>query len=95
MKIHVSDEAAIWYKDEMNLKDGDTIRLYPRYGGFNSFQRGFSLGISNEQFDDVGVKAEKSGVIFYIEVKDLWYFDKHDLFIEFNEKLQEPEFRIS
>lgn len=95
MKIHVSDQAGAWYKEEMLLRDGAYVRFYVRYGGFSTVQPGFSLGISDEEPDEIGAKLEKEGVTYFIEEKDLWYFDDHDLFIEFNSKYNEPEFHYS
>jgi uncharacterized protein YneR len=95
MKIHISNEAADWYKDELVLKNGDFVRFFARYGGFSTVQQGFSLGLSNEKPEDVGVKLEMNGVTYFIEDRDLWYFDENDLYIDFNAKYLEPEFRIS
>lgn len=95
LKIHISTEAADWYKDELYLKDGDFVRFFARYGGFSSVQQGFSLGLSNDKPEDIGAKEEVNGVTYYIEDRDLWYFDDLDLYIDFNAKNFEPEFRIS
>jgi len=95
MKIHISNEAADWYKDELVLKNGDFVRFFARYGGFSTVQQGFSLGLSNEKPEDVGVKLEVNGVTYFIEDRDLWYFDENDLYVDFNAKYLEPEFRIS
>ena len=48
MQIKMSDQVFQWYKDELSLSEGDFIRFYVRYGGFNSFIKGFSLGIEKE-----------------------------------------------
>lgn len=95
MKIHISNEAADWYKEEMLLKNGDFIRFFARYGGHSTVQKGFSLGLSIEEPHDIGVKEEIGGITYYVEDKDLWYFDDQDLFVEFNATIQEPEFRYS
>ncbi|MDE3838736.1 hypothetical protein C0966_04995 [Bacillus methanolicus] len=95
MKIQISDEAAAWYKDEMLLKEGDFVRFFTRYGGCSTVQQGFSLGVSNEEPNDIGAETKKDGITFYIEEKDLWYFDENDLLIEFNPKIGEPEFHYS
>jgi uncharacterized protein YneR len=94
MKIHISNEAADWYKNELFLKEGDFVRFFARYGGFNNYQHGFSLGLSTEAPEDAGVKEVINGITYYIEDKDLWYFDDHDLYIDLNPKYMEPEFRI-
>ncbi|EIJ77989.1 hypothetical protein PB1_10484 [Bacillus methanolicus PB1] len=95
MKIQISDKAAAWYKDEMLLKEGDFVRFFARYGGCSTVQQGFSLGVSNEEPNDIGAETKKEGITFYIEEKDLWYFDENDLLVDFNYKLGEPEFHYS
>lgn len=94
MKISVNDEAVKWYQAEMGLKAGDFIRYYARYGGSTKVQQGFSIGISNEEPIDIGTQTMENGITFYIEEKDLWYFDGHDLLVEFNQNINEPEFQF-
>ena len=90
MKIQISSEAAAWYKKELNLKTGDFVRFYVRYGGFSTVQKGFSLGISSDEPNDIGAKATEEGITFYIEEKDIWYFDEHDLIVTYHTKYDEP-----
>lgn len=92
MKINMSDQAFQWYKEELALTQGDCIRFYIRYGGFNSFVKGFSLGMDKDVPEQSHTKVEKDGVTFFIEDCDTWYFDDKDLVIDFNEQLGEPEF---
>jgi uncharacterized protein YneR len=93
LKIVINDQAANWYKEEMGLNTGDYVRFFARYGGHSTVQQGFSLGISNEEPLDAGISTTKDGITYYIEQKDLWYFDNHHLYVEFNEKAKEPEFK--
>jgi uncharacterized protein YneR len=95
MEIHVSNEAAAWYKEEMKLNNGGFIRFFARYGGQSTMHQGYSLGISTDEPHDLAVKEEKIGITYYIEEKDLWYFDEQDLYVDFNPTLREPEFRCS
>ncbi len=92
MKINISNEAAAWYIDELDLTPGTSLRFFVRYGG-KSIQSGFSLGIARNQPIHVGASAEINGVTFYVEHDDLWFFEDYDLVITFNEKLNEPELR--
>ncbi|MDQ0220478.1 hypothetical protein ELQ35_14015 [Peribacillus cavernae] len=93
MNLVISDEAANWYKDEIGLKNGDKVRFFARYGGSSKVQSGFSLGVSIEnETRNIGVETNKQGIIFYIEEEDFWYFDGHDLSVEFNSTADEPEF---
>jgi uncharacterized protein YneR len=93
MQIKMSDKVFQWYKEELSLTEGDCIRFYIRYGGFNSFIKGFSLGLDKDTPEQFNTRIEKDGLTFFIEDSDTWYFDDKDLEIEFNEQLGEPEFR--
>lgn len=92
MNIHISSDAASWYKKELGLVQGGFVRFYARYGGTSTIQSGFSLGISTEEPVDIGALIEKEGITFYIEEKDVWYFDEHDLTIELKPDANEPIF---
>lgn len=89
MKIVISDEALKWFKEDMEVKKGESIRFFARYGGSSPLQEGFSLGVTKEDPDEVAFEIDKEGVRYYIESRDVWFFDGHDLIVEVNEKLQE------
>jgi uncharacterized protein YneR len=93
MNIFVNDRAADWYKEEMLLNKGDYIRFFARYGGCSTVQQGFSLGVSSEVPHQIGFEVVKDDIHYYIEEKDLWYFDGKDLYVDFNEQVNEPVFR--
>lgn len=92
MKIIIDEQSVAWYRKELDLDDGDSIRFFPRYGGYSPIQSGFSLGISPEPVLDGKVKKEKGGLTFFVEDDDLWYFDGHDLEVRYDEKKAEPTF---
>ncbi|WP_210366857.1 HesB/YadR/YfhF family protein [Bacillus sp. REN3] len=93
MNITIHDDAAAWYENEMGLSKGGYMRFFARYGGFSTVQQGFSLGVSKEEPDHIGAKTEKNDVTYYIEEKDLWYFDGHDLIVDLHPVGKEPEFK--
>ncbi|XJZ28944.1 HesB/YadR/YfhF family protein [Bacillota bacterium Lsc_1132] len=95
MNIQISSDAVAWYKNELDLAEGSYVRFFTRYGGSSTIQTGFSLGISIEEPVDVGTLIEKGGITFYIEEKDLWYFDGHNLLIEWKKDANEPVFRFT
>ncbi|RDU35848.1 hypothetical protein DRW41_17100 [Neobacillus piezotolerans] len=92
MKLQVSSKAAQWYKDEFEASEGTYIRFFVRYGGFSQLQKGFSLGVISEEPMDAAATTESSGLIFFIEEKDLWYFDGKDVEVDLDEQRQEPVF---
>ncbi|WP_108669272.1 HesB/YadR/YfhF family protein [Peribacillus acanthi] len=92
MKLIISDEAANWYIEELGLKGNESIRFYVRYGGYSPIQAGFSLGISDDKPLSPIATTEVKKILFFIEDKDAWYFEGHDLEVGFNPKLKEPIF---
>ena len=81
LNIVLSDEANHWFKDEMEVESGEAIRFFARYGGSSPLHDGFSLGVTKEEPDELAVKTEHDGVIYYIESRDKWYFDEHDFML--------------
>lgn len=93
MKLKLDKKAANWYINELQLNKGDFVKFFVRYGGCSNIQKGFSLGVVKQIPDEIGVSNEVEGVTFYIENRDLWYFDQHHLIVELDESLNEPRFR--
>lgn len=82
MNIVLTDEALQWFKQEMEVESGDTIRFYARYGGSSPFHEGFSLGMTREEPINIGVKTVIDDVTYYIDEKDLWFFNDHNLHVD-------------
>ncbi|RDI45844.1 HesB/YadR/YfhF family protein [Falsibacillus pallidus] len=89
MKIVLSEGALKWFQEEMDAAKGDTIRFYVRYGGSSPVQQGFSLGVTKEEPIDMAVSVQHEDVTYFIEDRDVWYFDGHDLHVVFDEKKNE------
>jgi uncharacterized protein YneR len=93
MEIVLSQTAIQWFKEEVELKNGDNIRFYVKIYGNSPVQEGFSLAFTvDNQPIDVAVKTEKEGLTFFIEGSDLWFFNGHDLVVDYNKQLDELEF---
>ncbi|SDB82512.1 Uncharacterized protein YneR [Pelagirhabdus alkalitolerans] len=93
MEITFTQPAIKWFKNEMDLEEGDYLRFFVRYGGHSSIQPGFSLGISmqDEPYEPLA-KREIDGIIFFIEKKDQWYFKNNRLHVKYSRKRDEIEF---
>ncbi|WP_019413999.1 HesB/YadR/YfhF family protein [Paenisporosarcina sp. TG20] len=89
MKIVISEEAMNWFKEEMETKSGEYIHFYARYGGSSQLHDAFSLGVTKEQPLDLSVEQIEDRIHFYIEERDLWYFDGHDLHVNVDTKINE------
>ena len=85
MNIALTDEALQWFKQEMEVESGDTIRFYARYGGSSPFHEGFSLGMTREEPIAIGV-------IYYIDEKDLWFFNDHNLHVDVDASKDELQY---
>ncbi|MGE7768281.1 HesB/YadR/YfhF family protein [Peribacillus sp. NPDC096540] len=92
MKLVISRQAVNWFKEEIELKDGYYVKFYARYGGSSPVQDGFSLGVSMDHPFNVAVQREQDGIVFFIEEADLWYFNGHDLHVEYKEDGNEIEY---
>ncbi|UCZ51990.1 HesB/YadR/YfhF family protein [Bacillus shivajii] len=93
MKITVSDKAAEWFKEELQLSSGDDVQFFVRYGGCGNFQTGFSLGVTEKAPEEPAASFEKYGVNYYVEKKDEWYFDGKDFSVNYNEDTEEIEYK--
>ena len=92
MNIQVGTKARSWFQNEMDVNQGDYVRFFVRYGGSSPLHQGFSLGVTKDEPVEIGAKTEIDGAIYFVEQKDLWYFDGHDLHVNYNEKLDEPKY---
>lgn len=83
MSFKVSSEAAKWYKEEMDLQDGDYVQFYVKlYGGIPTVHPNYSLGISFGKEGTIAIQDEVEGVTFYFNDKDSWFLEEYDLAIE-------------
>ena len=92
MKINISKEAMKWFKEDMEAQAGEHIRFYARYGGSSALHEAFSLGVTKEEPTDASVTLSKDDIHFFIEEKDEWYFDGHDLSVSINDTSGEIEY---
>ncbi|MEH7074834.1 HesB/YadR/YfhF family protein [Neobacillus drentensis] len=93
MEIVISTSALKWFQDEVELKKGDMVKFFPKVYGNSPVQEGFSLGFTVDNYPiDIIVKVEAEGLLFYIEERDLWFFNGHNLHVDYNEKIEEVEY---
>lgn len=92
MEIIVSEEAANWYKEELELEPNSNVRFFVRYGGVGGRIPGFSLGVNIESPELLHTSTTINELTFFIEEEDAWYFENHNLIVTLDEKLEEPQF---
>ncbi|TCP30232.1 uncharacterized protein YneR [Scopulibacillus darangshiensis] len=69
--LQISKQAARFYKDEMALQDGDGLKLYVRYGGYD--EGGFALGVEKALPTELDTKTNIEGITFFSCPDDLWF----------------------
>ncbi|TCI21028.1 adhesin [Exiguobacterium sp. SL-10] len=82
MKINVTDEALQFFKDEMEVEAGQTVRLFAKYGGSTDLTHGFSVGVITEDIDNAAVETEADGIRFVVAEQDEWLFQGQDVNVE-------------
>ncbi|WP_338450956.1 HesB/YadR/YfhF family protein [Niallia oryzisoli] len=94
MKIVISEKALHWFKEEVGLESGNKVRFFTKIYGTSPVQEGYSLAftIDNDP-GNVAVETVSDGITFFIEESDLWFFDGHDLYVEYNEAIDEVEYK--
>lgn len=93
MEIVISHQAMKWFKEDIGVKTGDKVRFYVQFYGSSSIQKGYSLAFTKEDPINIAASAEVEGILFYIEETDLWFFDGHDLHIDYLEQEDELEYK--
>ncbi|MFZ0369879.1 Uncharacterized protein YneR [Halobacillus alkaliphilus] len=93
MDLTVTEEAAKWYEEELDVDDNTNLRFYVRYGGTGGLQPGFSLAIRIEEPSEPVAETKVGKITYFIEEDDEWYFGGHSLQVEFSSKWEEPDFQ--
>lgn len=90
MNIYISDKALQWFKDEVDLAPGQAVKFYAKIYGSSKIQESHSLAFTIDPDHEKAIaKVEADGIIFYVNEMDEWFFKDYDLYIEYDEKLQE------
>lgn len=92
MKISVSSKAIAWFKEEIQLSEGQGIRFFGKVYGKTQVHDGFSVGMSVDTPDQPVVEETIDGLLFFIDEADEWFFNGYDLEVDFDEKLAEPKY---
>ncbi|TCI25773.1 adhesin [Exiguobacterium sp. SH5S4] len=82
MKINVTEEALQFFKDEMEVEAGQTVRLFAKYGGSTDLTHGFSVGVITEEIDNAAVETKADGIRFVVAEQDEWLFQGQDVNVE-------------
>ncbi|TLS37425.1 HesB/YadR/YfhF family protein [Pseudalkalibacillus caeni] len=78
MTFSVTDSAARFYKHEMDLKNGDCLRLFCRYAGSGA-EGGFKLGVMADHPEDGDFIQQFNGINYFVRPGDQWFIDQMKL----------------
>lgn len=95
MNLIVEQNAARWYKEQMDLSEGDSLRIFVRLGGCGSVHPGLSLGITKDEPRNAGLSQQVEGILFYMEEDNVWYVENKELRISFDEKYEEVKMVVA
>ena len=93
LKIFISPDAVKWFKEELKAISGDTVRFYARYGGSSPVHDSFSLGVTKDRPFEPTVTIKIDDILFFIEERDEWYFNGHDLYVEIDRNTNELAYK--
>ncbi|XJZ28072.1 HesB/YadR/YfhF family protein [Bacillota bacterium Lsc_1132] len=81
MFISIDENAFSWFAKEFELNTPFSIRMYPQYAGFGEKHKGYSLAFSCEAPTNAEFTKEISGITFYVEGNDTWFFDDTETYL--------------
>lgn len=83
MDFKVSQEAAEWYKNEMDLAQGDYVQYYVQlYGGIPTAHPNYSLGMSVGKEGKIAVETMVEGITFYFNEDNAWFLNDFDMTVD-------------
>ena len=90
VNIHINDQAMEWFKREVQLVSGDKVRFYTKIYGTSPIREGYALGFTvDADSDNAAVQIKKDGITFFVDERDLWFFEGYDLSVGYDDKLDE------
>lgn len=92
MELVITDQAHNWFKDELDLETGDTLRIFGKYGGSTNVHVGFSTGIQVVEPMESLEAVNKDGITYFTEHGDEWFFSDYILTVDLDPILEEPRY---
>lgn len=93
MHISISQAAIEWFKDEVELTAGMKVKFFAKIYGTSPIQPGFALGFTVDNTPiNKAVHTIVEGIEFYVEEGDVWFFNGHNLHVDYDEAIDELVF---
>ena len=93
MKIHITEDALKWFKEEVDLEPGDKINFFVQTYGSSKLHDNFTLGFKfdpNEK--NASAETTVEDISFYVNESDEWFFKGYDLYIEYDAQKDEIDY---
>lgn len=94
MELTVSPSAHEWFKEELELKSGESVHIFGKYGGSTAVHTGFSVGVEIKPVENPTAIFEVNDISYFTEENDDWFFHGYDLLIDLDKKTNEPVYEF-
>lgn len=93
MEIKVNAQAEQWFHEQVGLPEGQSpsIRFKSKLYGSSPLHEMLALIFEvTDPVDPVAQFTGENGWVFFVEKEDAWFFEGHNLIVEYDEELDEP-----
>lgn len=94
MKLTITSKAQTWFKQELELAEGQGIKFYGKVYGKTQVHDGFSVGMAVDTPESPLIEETVNGMLFFVEEADEWFFKGYDLVVDYDEELDEPKYEF-
>lgn len=94
MKLTITSKAQAWFKQELELAEGQGIKFYGKVYGKTQVHDGFSVGMAVDTPESPLVEEKDNGILYFVEEADEWFFKGYDLVVDYDEGLDEPKYEF-
>lgn len=95
MKLTITPAAVKWFKKELTIDEGMGVRFFGKVYGKTQVHEGFSIGMNVEKPDQPIVSVTEDGILFFADEADEWFFKGYDLTVDYDGKLDEPQYQFT
>lgn len=95
MKLTITSKAQAWFKQELELAEGQGIKFYGKVYGKTQVHDGFSVGMAVDTPESPLIEESVNGMLFFVEEADEWFFKGYDLVVDYDEELDEPKYEFN
>lgn len=91
MNISLTEAAMKFFKDEMGLGEGQSVRFTSKAYGKTEVHEGLSVALRVEEpHDELLGENTVGGIRFFTDKNDDWFFNGYDLEVDFDEEEEQP-----